>query len=144
MNSFQTTQALQILEDLTAHVNGKGIGSVVHGIGICVGVIAHVNGHTGIHIIADQVFADNHNRHTSRTNVLLNATINQTVVRNIDGFAEVHGALVRNQDFAFGVGQSLVGGTVNGFVFADVHVVSVWADGQISYIGNIAKVAVLA
>ena len=59
------------------------------------------------------------------------------------GTGEDHRGLVRDQNLALGVGQGVVGRAVDGFVFADVHIVCILGNVQIGAIGDVGKVAIL-
>ena len=50
------------------------------------GVIAHVDGHLGIEILADEVLADDGDDHTGRADVLLHARIDHAVIADVAGW----------------------------------------------------------
>ena len=54
MHDLETADALEVLEHLAAAVNRPAVRGVVHGVVLGVGVIAHVDGHLGIEILADE------------------------------------------------------------------------------------------
>ena len=145
-HGLKTADALQILEDLTAYVDGPAVGGVVEGVVGGMSLIAHVGGHPGgkLRGIADEILTHDDDYHARGADVLLNAAVDHAVIGYVAGLGEEHGALVGNKDLALGVGELLIGGAVDGLILADIDVIGVLADGQIGAIGDIAVVAVLA
>ena len=107
------------------------------------GVVAHVDGHLGVEVLADEVLADDDDDHAGRADVLLHARVDHAVVADVAGLGEEHGALVGNEDVALGVGQLLPGHTVDGLVLADVDIVGILGDVEVGAIGDVAVVLVL-
>ena len=144
IHRFQTAQALQILEDLTANIDRPAIGGVVHGGIICMDVVTHVSWYSIWQVGADQIFADDHDRQTSRTHVFLHAAVDQTVIADIHWFGEEHRALVGHQCFSLGIGEFLISSTVDGLVFANVNIIGIFRYWQIRDIRNVTVVLIFA
>ena len=137
MHDLETADALEVLEHLAAAINRPAVRGVVHGVVLGVGVIAHVDGHLGIEILADEVLADDGDDHTGRADVLLHARIDHAVIADIAGLGEEHGALVGDKDVTLGVGELLPGHTVDGLVLADVDIVGIVGNVEIRAVGNV-------
>ena len=140
---LETADALEVLEHLAAAVNRPAVRGVVHGIVLGVGVVAHVDGHLGIEILADEVLADDGDDHTGRADVLLHARIDHAVIADVAGLGEEHGALVGDKDVTLGVGELLPGHTVDGLILADVDIVGILGNVKIGAVGDVAVVLVL-
>ena len=106
------------------------------------GLIAEVGGDEFRHVLPDQILPDDDNGHTGGAHVLLDTGPDQAVFADVAGAGEEHGGLVGHQNLALGVGQLVIGGTVNGLVFADVDVIGVVRDVQMGAVGNIGEVLV--
>ena len=140
---LQAADALEILEHLAAAVDRPAVGGVVHGAVVGMGLVAHVDGHLGVDVLADQVLADDDHHHAGGAHVLLHAGVDHAVVTDVAGLAQEHGGLVGHQYVALGVGQLVPGHAVDGLVLADVHIVGVLGDVQIGAVGDIAVILIL-
>ena len=143
-HDFQTADfVLQVLEDLTAAVDGPCVGCVVHGAAVDMCLVGAVCGNLGIQVLTDQVFTDDDNSHTGGTDVLLNTSPDQAVVSNVAGTGQEHGRLVGDQDLTLCVGQLVECCAVDCLVLADVDVISVLGDVQIGAVGDVVEVLIL-
>ena len=95
-------------------------------------------------ILADEILTDDDDDHTGRTDVLLNACVDHTVIGDVAGLGEEHGGLVGNKDMTLGVGKLLPGHTVDGLILADIDVVGILGNVEIGAIGNVGVVLILA
>ena len=143
MHLLQAADALEILEHLAAAVDRPAVGGVVHGAVVGMGLVAHVDGHLGVDVLADQILADDDHHHAGGAHVLLHAGVDHAVVGHVAGLAQEHGGLVGHQDVALGVGQLVPGHAVDGLVLADVHIVGILGDVQIGAVGDIAVILIL-
>ena len=106
------------------------------------GLVTHVSGHELGQVLPQQVLPDDDNGHAGGADVLLDAGPDQTVLADVTGAGEEQGGLVRHQNLALGVGQRVVGGAVDGLIFADVDVIGVVRDVQIGAVGEIGEVLI--
>ena len=141
---LKPADALEVLEHLAAAVDRPAVRRVVHGAVLGVGVVAHVDGHLGVEVLADEVLADDDHHHARGADVLLHARVNEAVVADVAGLGEEHRRLVADEDMALGVGQLLPRHAVDGLVLADVDIVRVLGDVEVGAVGDIAVVLVLA
>ena len=107
------------------------------------GLVAHVDGHLGINILADQILTDDDHHHTGGAYVLLHAGVDHAVVGHVAGLGQEHGGLVGNQNMTLGVGQLVPGHAVDRLILADVDIVGILGDVQIGAIGNVAVILIL-
>jgi len=94
VHRFQTADFLQVFEDLTADVDRPTVGGVVERVIRVMDIVAQVGRDLLIQISADEIFADDDNRETGRTDILLNAAVNQTVVADVHRLGKEHGTLI--------------------------------------------------
>ena len=106
------------------------------------GLVAEIGGDEFRQVLPDQVLPDDDNGHAGGAYVLLDAGPDQTVLADVAGAGEEQGGLVRHQNLALGVGQRVVGGAVDGLIFADVDVIGVVRDVQIGTVGEIGEVLI--
>ena len=106
------------------------------------GLVAEIGGDKFWHIVPNQVLPDDDDSHTGRSHVLLDAGPDQAILADIAGTGEEHGGLVRHQNFALGIRQCVVGGAVDGLVFADIDVIGVIGNVQIGAVGNVEEILV--
>ena len=107
------------------------------------GLVHQVDGGLGVQIVTDQILTDDDHGHAGGPHVLLHASPDQAVVRDVAGAGEEHGGLVGHQHMALGVGQLVPSGAVDGLVFADVDIIAVVGDVQIAAIGDVGEVLIL-
>ena len=141
-HGLQTAVVQQILEHLAAAVDGPAVGGIIKGVGVSVGLVAEIGGDEFRQILPDQILPDDDNGHAGGADVLLDAGPDQTVFADVAGAGEEQGGLVRHQNLALGVGQRVVGGAVDGLIFADVDVIGVVRDVQIGAVGEIGEVLI--
>ena len=108
------------------------------------GLVVHVDRQLVAQVVPDQVLADDGNDHTGGAHVLLDTGVDHAVIGDIAGLGQEHGRLIGHQDFALGVGQRLIGGAVDGLIFADVDVIGFRVHGQVGAVGDVREVLVLA
>ena len=104
--------------------------------------VAEVGGHEVRQVMADQVLPDDGDGHARRAHVFLHAAPDESVIADVAGAGEEHGRLVGHQHVPLGIGQRVVGGAVDGLVFADVDIVGVGGDVQVGAVRNVGEVAV--
>ena len=141
-HGLQSAVGQQVLEHLAAAVDGPAVGGIIKGVGVSVGLVAEIGGDEFRQILSDQILPDDDNGHASGAYVLLDAGPDQTVFADVAGAGEEQGGLVRHQNLALGVGQRVVGGAVDGLIFADVDVIGVVRDVQIGTVGEIGEVLI--
>ena len=143
MHLLQAADALEVLEHLAAAVDGPAVGGVVHGAVVSVGLIAHVDGHLGVDVLADQILADDDHHHAGGAYVLLDAGVDHAVVGDVAGLAQEHGGLVGHQHVALGVGQLAPRHAVDGLVLADIDIIGILGDVQIGAVRDVAVILIL-
>lgn len=72
--------------------------------------------------MTNQVLPDNNNSHTSRTNILLSASINQAVFADINWLAAKIAAHISNENFVTDSWGVFEFNTLDGFVVAVVDI----------------------
>ena len=143
MHFLETTDGLQVLEDLAAAVDRPAVRGVVHGACARVRAVLQVDGQIR-QIVADEVLTDDADDHAGRADVLLHACVDHAVVRDVAGLGQEHGGLVGDEDVALGVGQLVPRDAVDGLVLADVDVVGILGDLEVGAVGHVGVVLVLA
>ena len=88
------------------------------------------HGGSDVHCMADQVLADNDNRQTGRSHVLLSACIQYAELAHIDRFTQNAGGNIRYQRDLSRLRQLCKFGTVDGVVHADVEIVRIFGKGR--------------
>ena len=142
VHRLQAAVIKEVLEDLSAAVDGPAVGRVVEGVVVRVGLIAHIGGDKFRQVVPQQVLPDNDHRHARRAHVLLHAAPDEAVLAHVTGPGEEHAGLVGHQDLPLGIWQLEEGGAVDGLVFADIHIVRVVRDVQVRAVGDIGEVLV--
>ena len=142
-HGFQTAEALEVLKDLAADVNRPAVRCVVHGAGVGMGLVHHVDRGLGVEILTDEILADNGDDHAGGADVLLHACVDHAVIADVAGLGEEHGRLVGDQRLALGVREGLPRRAVDGLVFADIDIVRVLVNGKVGAVGNVGIVSVL-
>ena len=91
------------------------------------------------HVLTDEVITDHDDGHTGRTHVLLHATPEDTVLRNIHRLAQEHGGDVGYEVLALRVRKLTDRGSVDRVVLADVYIICVVIDGEVLKIRDVAE-----
>lgn len=87
--------------------------------------------------------ADDNDDHTCRSDVLLDAAVDDAVLRDIHRLRQEAGGNVRYQRLTLGVRQLLEFCTVNGVVLADINIVRILADRKVRAVRNVGKGLIL-
>ena len=93
--------------------------------------------------LGHEVVADDDDSHAGRAHVLLNAAVDEAVLRHVHGLGQEARRHVGHQRFSVRVGQLVVHGAVDGLVLADVDVVGVVGQLEGAHVGHVAEVLVL-
>ena len=141
-HALKTTLCLNPLENFSAYVNRIARRGVIHAATVDMRFVLQHRGNAGQIISGDKVVANNSNRDTRRTHVLLSATINEAVLGHIDRLAQKARRNIRYQRHVARFGQRVVFGAIDGLVFADVHVIGVRIHLQLGHIGHIAEIII--
>ena len=140
LDGFQSAHLLQPLEYLAANVNAICRRCIIQGLCVCLCLpFQHGRGVCNRCFFRNQVVPNNHDDNTSRANVLLNAAPDDTVLGNINRFAQEAGRNVCNQRLTLGVREGLELCTINGIVFTNINIICIWINRQIGAIRNVRE-----
>ena len=93
-------------------------------------------------VVPDKVFPDDDHYHSCWTNVFLDTSIDETIVRYVTWLAEEHGGLVGNQDVSLCIWKLIPCHTMDCLVFTDIYIVCIFRNIQVRAVWNICVVLV--
>ena len=143
-DALEATLLLEPLEDEAADVNRVASRRVVQAAGISHGLPTQQRRGEGQHVFADEILTGDDDGQTSRADVLLNTTVDDAVLRNVNRLGEEARRHVCDQGYVARLGQLVVDGAVNRLVLADVEVVGVLGNLDGVDVGHVAERLVLA
>ena len=94
-------------------------------------------------ILSDQIFTNDHDHHSRRSDIFLDSAVNDSVFTYVNRLGKEAGGNICHQSFALCIGKSFKFCSVNGIVFADVHIIGIRTDIQITAVRNIGKGLIL-
>ena len=142
LHGFKPAKGLQPLEDLSANVDAIARRSIRHAVSICLSLIAQDGRRIGQPFILDKIFANDNDNHASRTDVLLNTAVHQTILRNVDRLGkEARGNIAYQRNVAR-FRKLMVMRSVDGLVFADVNVIGILTELKLIHVGDVGEVAI--
>ena len=139
LHGCKTTHGFDPFKYLAAHINAVAVRRVIHGICICIRFKFHHSRCKRHYIVRDQILPDNGDDHTCRSDILLNATVNNTIIRYIDRFRKETGGHVRHENLSFRIRQLFVLRSVDRIILADINVIGFLIDRQIAAVRDIRK-----
>ena len=143
LHNLQTAHLFQPLEHLAADIDAVCGRCVVQGIVVRMDLISEHGGGARKHILGNQILTDNHDNDTCRPDVLLNAAVDHTVLRDIDRLGQKAAGNVRNKRLALCVRQGLELRSVDSVVLTDINIVRILTDRQIRAVRDIRKGLIL-
>ena len=90
-------------------------------------------------IIADQIFADDNDLYTSRSDIFLYATPDHTIFFYVHWLRQEAGRYICHQDFSFGIWQFMIYCSINRIILANVYIICIIINRKIRAIRNISK-----
>ena len=140
-HALEASLGLDPLEDLAADVDAPAVGRVVERSGVRLGLEAQHCGDAR-QVIGDEVAAHDDDLNACGPHVLLDAGVDQSEARHVDGFREEHRGLVGDEDVALGVGELRVARAIDGVVLADVDEARVVANGEVGNVGDVGELLI--
>ena len=131
LHSLKTAHFLYPLEYLAADVDAIARRCIVKRVSVSLSFPLEHCRCSLENIVSDKIFSDDSNNNAGRTNVFLNATVNNAVLCYVNRLRQEAGRNVCNKCVTLCVRQSLVLCTIDSIVFADINIVSVLWDIQI-------------
>ena len=140
LHAFEAAHLLDPLEHLTADVDAVARRRIVKGTVVSLDLpVAHSRSLLERRTVSDQILTDNNNLHACRADILLNAAIDNTILRHINRLREEAGRNIGDKDVALCVRQFLILCSINRIVFADIHIVCILRNIQIGAVRNIGE-----
>ena len=136
---FQAALFLQPLEDQAAYIDIPARRRVVQAACIRMGLVSQHRRNLFGKFIRNQILAHDDNRHTGRTDILLNTAVKQAVLCDIDRTAQEVTGNIRHKNVTLGVRQCLVFRTVNRVVFTDVDIIRIFRNRKIRAVRQIRE-----
>ena len=143
LHLFQTAHFLQPFENFTAYVDAICIRCIIKGTSVCMCLIGKHGRCSRKNIFCDQILADNGDYHTCRSDVLLNAAIDNTIFAYINRLGKETGGYICHKCFALCIWKLFELGSINGVVLTDINIVCIRADRQIAAIRNVRESLIL-
>ena len=131
------------VENFTAYVDAICIRCIIKGTSICMCLIGKHGRCSRKNIFCDQILADNGDYHTCRSDVLLNAAIDNTIFAYINRLGKETGGYICHKCFALCIWKLFELGSINGVVLTDINIVCIRADRQIAAIRNVRESLIL-
>ena len=117
---------LQPLKHFSANIDSVCRRSVVERIRICMRFIFQHRRCAWKHIFCDQVFPDNHDHNTCRSDIFLYASIDHSIFCDIYRLREETGRNVCNQRLSFCIRQFFKFCSVNRIILTDVYIICIF------------------
>ena len=123
---FKSAHLLKPFEDFTTDIDSVCRWCIIKRFCICMCLICKHCRCSRENILCDQIFTDDCDHYTSRSDIFLNSTINHCIFCYIYRFGKKTGGDICHKIFSFCVWQCFKFCSVNSIVFTDIYVVCIF------------------